>query len=75
MICWRKARTLKDYLVRAKINNVDTKESKSARCNGKCCQVCEYIEETHEFEDADRNKYDIHKGRYINCNIYRFYCL
>ena len=30
MIGWRKARILKDYLVRAKIANKDTKESKSA---------------------------------------------
>ena len=62
MIVWRRARTLKDYLVRAKINNKDIKESKSARCNGKPCQVCQYIEETCEFEDADGNKYDIQKG-------------
>ena len=56
MIGWRKARTLKVYLVRAKINNNDTKESKSTRCNSKRCQVCQYIEETCEFEDADGNK-------------------
>ena len=77
MIGWRKARTLKDYLVRAKINNNDTKESKSTRCNGKRCQVCQYIEETCEFEDADGNKYDIRKG-VINCNtdftVYKFHC-
>ena len=77
MIDWRKACTLKDYLVRAKINNNDTKESKSARCNGKRCQVCQYIEETCEFEDADGNKYDIRKG-VINCNtdftVYKFHC-
>ena len=41
---WRKARTLKDYLVRAQLTNKDTKESKSAICNGKRCQVCQYIE-------------------------------
>ena len=56
LIGWHRARTLKDCLVRAKINNVDTKESKSARCNDKCCQVCQYIEETCGFEDADGNK-------------------
>ena len=56
MIGWRKARTLQDYLVRAKINNNDTKESKSTWCNGKRCQVWQYIEETCKFEDADGNK-------------------
>ena len=68
IIGWRKACTLKDYLVRANINNVDTKESKSARCNDKRYQVCQYIEGTCKFEDIDRNKYDIRKG-VINCNI------
>ena len=63
MIGWHKAHILKDYLERAKINNVDTKESKSARCNGKRCQVCQYIEETCDFEKAD---YKLQ---------YRFYCL
>ena len=67
MIGWRKARTFKDYLVKAKITNRDTLESKSARCNGKRCQVCRYIEKTCEFEDDDGNKYDIRKG-VINCN-------
>ena len=55
----------------------DTKESKSAQCNGKRCHVCQYIEETCEFEDADGNKYDIRKG-VINCNtdftVYKFHC-
>ena len=67
MTGWHKVHTLKDYLVRAKINSKDTKESKSARYNGKRCQVPQYIEETREFEDADGIKYDIRKG-VINCN-------
>ena len=42
--------------LRAKITNRDSKQSRSARCNGKSCLVCQYIEETWEFEDADGNK-------------------
>ena len=49
------------------MTNRNTEESKSARCNFKCCQVCQCIEETNEFEDADGNKYDIRNG-IINCN-------
>ena len=67
MMDWRNARTLKVYLVRPKINNNGTKESKSTRRNGKRCQVCQYTEETCEFQDADGNNYDIQKG-VINCN-------
>ena len=55
----------------------DTKESKGVRCNGKRCQVCQYIEETREFEDTDGNKDDIQKG-VVNCNtdctVYKFHC-
>ena len=76
MIGWRKACTIKDYLVTAKITNRDTEESKSARCNSKRCQVCQYIKETCEFEDAQWNKYDFRKG-VINCNtdftVYKFH--
>ena len=74
---WRKARTFKNYLVRAKTTNRGIVESKSARCNGKRCQVCQYIEEACELEDADRNKYDIRKG-VVNYNIdftvYKIHC-
>ena len=77
MTGWHKACTLKDYLVRTKTNNNGTKESKSTRCNGKCCQVCQYIDKTCEFEDAYGNKYNIRKG-VINCNtdftVYKFHC-
>ena len=62
MISWCKANTHKDFLVKAKITNRDTKESKSARFNGKHCQVCQYNDDTCEFEDADGNKQDIRKG-------------
>ena len=51
MIGLRKAGTLKDYLIRAKVTNRDTEESRSARCNSKTFQVFQYIEETGEFED------------------------
>ena len=77
MIGWDKARTLKEYLLKAKITNKDAKESKSHRCNEERCQVCQYTEETCEFEDADGNKYHIYKG-VIKCNthftVYRFHC-
>ena len=73
MIGWHIARTLEDYLASAKISNRDTEEYKSVRCNGKCSQVCQYIEKTCEFEDADGNKCNIPKG-IINCNSdFNFY--
>ena len=77
VIGWRKARTLKDYLERAKITNRDTKESKSARCNSKRCQVRQCIEKASEFVIGDWSKYNIRKG-VTNCNtdftVYKFHC-
>ena len=61
MIGWRKVCTLQDYLVRAKITNKDTNESKTGKCNRKRYQVSQYFEETCESEDA------ICKG-VVNCN-------
>ena len=46
MIGCCKSRTLKNYLVTAKITKRDAEESKIAQCNVKFCQVCQYIEQT-----------------------------
>ena len=43
MIGWRKVRTLKDYLVRTKITNRDTRESKSAPRNGNKYHICKGV--------------------------------
>lgn len=50
-----------------KITNRDTKKSKSAPSKDKLCQVCQYIGEKVQFENAYDNKYDIRKG-IMNCN-------
>ena len=77
MMAWCKARTVKDYLVRSKTTNSDTVDSKSAQCSGERCQVCQYVQDTCEFEDADGNKYNISKG-VMNCSadftVYEFHC-
>ena len=60
------ARTLKDCMVKPKITNTPQN-----------LKVCQYIQETCKFENADGNKYDIRKG-VINCNtdfsIDKFHC-
>ena len=71
-----KLATLKGYLVTTKIANKGTKESKSTQCKKKRCNVCQYIEATCEFDDAD-GKADSCKG-VKNCNtdftVYKFHC-
>lgn len=44
------------YLHKLYINK-DNHEFKKSATYGKCCQVCQYIEETGGFEDTDGNKY------------------
>ena len=78
MIGWRKARTLKDHLVRAKITSRVTTCSKSVPCGSKICQVCSFINGESVFSDSE-NKYsfDIRAG-VLNCNsdhiVYLFEC-
>ena len=56
------------------------KNLKGAWCNGKRCQVCQYLEKKCEFEDADGNKYDKYdiRKRATDCNtdftVYKFHC-
>ena len=75
MIGWRKACTLKDYLVRAK----RTKTPKNLKVLDVMVNVARFfnILKRREFEEADGNKYDMRK-RVINCNtdftVYKFHC-
>ena len=61
----------------AEITNRYTEKSKSAQQNGKCCQVCQHVEETRDFENVDGNKNNIRKGL-TNCSTffadYKFHC-
>ena len=69
---FRRAKNLKDQLVRAKLPEVDG-GSLSVRgcykCNGrKSCQICGLIQEGDSFQDSDENRsFNIFSGRY-NCN-------
>ena len=50
------------YLHKLYINK-DNHEFKKSSTYGKCCQVCQYIEETGGFEDTDGNKYQNQKKK------------
>ena len=77
IVGFRRAKSLKDHLVRAKISTIN----ETLGC-GKCghcrCNVCNYIKESNTFSDkTGSRKYDIRKGL-LNCNstnvIYLLQC-
>ena len=43
-VAFRNAKTLKDRLGRSKLRNESEVETGSFKCNGKRCEVCNYIE-------------------------------
>ena len=67
LVGFRNAKSLKDYLVRAKLS----KENVSLgcfHCNKINCEVCNLLEESTTFTDKDHTKeYNIRQGP-LNCN-------
>ena len=67
IIGFKRGKSLKDYLVRAKVRE-DQQEGESKKCEGKRCGVCEHIVETNCFQNRDRNETYKIKSEKINCN-------
>ena len=68
MIGWRKPKSLKDYLVSAKIKCEPSSNNKSAPCCRSRCQIFPFIKETKTFQNKDkRETFDIRKG-ILNCS-------
>ena len=71
-LSFRRAKNIKDKLVRAKLPNSDDgglSVKGCYKCNGrKSCQICGLIKEGDSFENSDENRsFTIFSGRY-NCN-------
>ena len=70
IVAFRRAKNLKDILVRARIPTLHEKQDLGCRgCQGRRdCNVCELIEESTTFSNKDKSKtYDIRKGP-LHCN-------
>ena len=64
---FRRAKSLKDHLVRAKISTINETLG-CGKCGHSRCNVCNYIKESNTFSDkTGSRKYDIRKGL-LNCN-------
>ena len=67
LVGFRKGKSLKDFLVRAKIQE-ESLNPGCVKCNAARCQVCGYIEESTEFTDNNETHiYKIRKGP-LDCN-------
>ena len=77
IVGFRRAKSLKDILVRAKLPQKDN-ETGCGKCGSSRCDVCNYLEASRTFSNKNASKeYEIRKGA-LNCNstnvIYLMQC-
>jgi hypothetical protein len=69
-VTFRRAKNLKDTLVRATLPsvNVETNDAGSTKCGKPCCKTCFNVEKTDKFTNSGSSKqFQIRKGP-LNCN-------
>ena len=64
---FRRGKSLKDMLVRAKVPEISKGIGESCGCSGGRCGVCPYIKNTSEFFSKSGRKYTIRTNK-LNCN-------
>ena len=67
LVGFRRAKSLKDFLVRAKVPPLEKPEGKSEDCGSKKCDVCSYVKCTSEFVSKSGETYSIRDHK-LNCN-------
>ena len=68
IVGFRRGKSLKDLLVRAKLPSLQQEQSSSIPCGSKKCQVCKYVRQAESFSDKNGKKhYQIRGGR-MDCN-------
>ena len=69
MISFRRAKSLQDILVRAKLKEITTEPNLCSGCNGRSdCEVCRILKKGSEFTNKDGSRiFDIRKGT-LHCN-------
>jgi len=66
IVGFKRGKSLKDILVRARLPKVDKGEGKSSGCGGKRCGVCSYLKESNSFTDRNGKKFTIKSD--LNCD-------
>ena len=69
IIGFKKGKSLKDILVRAKVSPLKTEKGFCGPCNKPRCEICKHIIKTHEFESLSTKRIYSIKGR-IHCEIF-----
>ena len=64
---FRRGKSLKDMLVRAKVPQLGDRTGKSEGCEGKRCGVCPFIKTTSEFDSKTGQRFAIRDFK-LNCN-------
>ena len=70
IVGFKRGKSLKDLLVRAKVPVEKETDGKSYGCQGKRCEVCIFLEEKSTFtnkKSSDTNK--IREGLHLGCNL------
>ena len=68
VVGFKRGKSLKDFLVQAKLPQIKAEEGCSEKCDGKRFGVCNYISETSDFKDSHGGKtYNIQSNK-LNCN-------
>ena len=66
---FRKGKSLKDFLVRAKVPPIEKPKGGCSPCRGKRCQVCNFVNNTDSFQVITKDKkYFINTFQNLNCN-------
>ena len=68
-VSFKRGKSFKDLLVRAKVPVEKENDGKSCGYQGKRCEVCTFLEEKNTFTSTeDSETYKIREGLHLNCN-------
>ena len=68
IVGFRKGKSLKDMLVRAKVPPLVINKGQSIGCLGNRCSVCPFVKSTTGFADKTGKQYNIRSATDLNCN-------
>ena len=67
IIGFKKRKSLKDNLVRAKLPPLKTEEGFCSPCNRPRCEICKHITKTHQFESSSTKRIYFIRPQNLNC--------
>ena len=78
IIGFKKEKSLKDILVRAKVTPLKTEKGFCGPCNKPRCEICKHITKTHQFESSSTKRIYSIRPQNLNCAsknvVYLFTC-